>query len=145
MATVLTLGNPHRGDDGVGPWIGEELAAHGIGSKHVEDPTRIADIDEDGLLLIVDAVISGAPVGAVLVLDVTDRPLPTEVSTSSHTVSLAQGLELRRRIGSWPERVLVVGVEIEEIHPEPGFHPEIEVAATHAVDVIVGLLQASGR
>ncbi len=145
MARVVTLGNPHRGDDGVGPWVAERLAGRGYPSTHLEDPTRLVDVDEEERLVIVDAVISGAPVGAVLVLDVTVDPLPTEVSASSHSISLAQGLELRRRLGAWPERVLVVGVEIEVIHPEPGLHPEVEVAAGHAVDVVVGLLRDGDR
>ncbi|NND85555.1 MAG: hydrogenase maturation protease [Acidimicrobiia bacterium] len=145
MATVVTLGNPHRGDDGVGPWIAERLRDRGVSPLEVEDPTRLVDLAETDLLVVVDAVISGAPVGAVLVLDVTDRPLPTEVTTSSHTISLGQGLALLQRVGTWPRRVLVVGVEIEEIHPEPGLHAEVEVAAGHAVEVVVGLLRGPGR
>lgn len=145
MATVVTIGNPHRGDDGVGPWIAERLRGRGIEPVEVEDPTRLVGIEEPDLLVLVDAVMSGAPVGAVVVLDVTDQPLPSEVATSSHTLTLGQGLALRRQVGEWPRRVIVVGVEIEVIHPEPGLHPRVEVAAGHAVDVVLGLLRDAPR
>ncbi len=145
MATVVTIGNPHRGDDGVGPWIGDRLRELGVEVVEVEDPTRLVGIEEPEVLILVDAVMSGAPVGAVVVLDVTDHPLPSEVATSSHTLTLGQGLALRRQVGDWPGLVLVVGVEIEVIHPEPGLHPRVEVAAGHAVDVVLGLLREVPR
>ena len=145
MATVATLGNPHRGDDGIGPWIAAKLRAHGIEPVEMEEPTRIVDVDEADLLVLVDAVISGAPVGSVVVLDVTDRELPGAVTTSSHSVTLGQALALRRQVASWPSRVVVVGVEIEEIHPEPGLHPETEAAGGLAVDLILGVLHGVAR
>lgn len=141
MVTVVTIGNPFRGDDGAGPAVADRLRTAGVAVVEVEEPTRVVDVlPVDGTLVVVDAVISGAPAGSVVVLDVTDDPLPTEVSTSSHTVSLAQGLELARTLGRWPEQVIIVGIEVEAIHPEPGLHPGTRRAVELAASVIVGFV-----
>lgn len=141
MFTVVTLGNPDRGDDGAGPAVAVRLREAGVPVTEVEEPTRLVEIlDDAGTTLIVDAVMSGAPPGSVILLDVTETSLPAGVTASSHTISLAQGLELARTLGAWPERVIVIGIEVEEIHPRPGLHPGTSRAVAVATELILSLL-----
>ncbi len=143
MFTIVTIGNPARGDDGAGPAVAGLLRARGIAVVEVEEPTRLVDLmPQAGTLVVVDAVVSGAPPGSVVVVDVTSDPLPTSVSASSHTLSLAQGLELARTVGRWPGRVLVVGVEVEAIHAEPGLHDSTRRAVAVAGEMISALVGA---
>lgn len=141
MFTVVTLGNPNRGDDGAGPAVAARLREARVPVTEVEDPTRLVDVlDGPGTTMIVDAVMSGAPPGSVIMLDVTEGALPVGVAASSHTISLAQGLELARTLGAWPERVILIGIEVEEIHPSPGLHPGTSRAVDIATEVILSLL-----
>lgn len=141
MAMIVTLGNPQRGDDGAGPAVAARLREAGVDVVELGEPTRLVDIlPATGTVVVVDAVISGAPPGSVLVLDLTDAPLPRKVTASSHTISLAQGLELARTLGAWPDRLILVGIEVEELRPDPGLNPITSRAVGIAVEVIIGLV-----
>ena len=91
-------------------------------------------------VVIVDAVVSGAAPGTVLVADVTNRPLASTWTTSSHTVGLAGALDLARTLGAMPERLLVVGVEAASFEPEAGMSPEVVDAVPIAATVVSALV-----
>jgi len=135
----VILGRPDRGDDGVGPAVAERLTDLPV--RYVEDPTRLVDIlPGHGTVAVVDAVVSGAEPGTVLVVDVTRRPLAATWTTSSHTVGLAAGLELVRTLGAMPERLLVVGVEAATFDAEAGMSPEVVDALPIAAAVVGALV-----
>lgn len=143
---VVGLGNPLRGDDGVGPLVADAFARSLPPGADVE----VDEVPEGGLRLmerllgydaaiLVDAVRSGAhPVGSVLLLEVDD--LPTEHAVSSHDLSLTAALGLARSLGlEVPVRLPIVAVEVEKVTefcaectPEVAGAVPAAVAAVHA-------------
>jgi hydrogenase maturation protease len=63
-------------------------------------------------VVIVDAVRSGAAGGTVHRFDASDAAVPaTFRHSSSHTIGVADAIELARGLGRLPSRVLVFGIE----------------------------------
>jgi hydrogenase maturation protease len=119
---VVGLGNPLRGDDGIGPLVAEAFAR----SLPPDAEVEVDEVPEGGLRLmerlvghdaaiLVDALRSGEhPVGSVLRLEVDD--LPTRHAASSHDLSLAAAIDLARSIGlQVPARPMIVAVEVAKV------------------------------
>ncbi len=63
-------------------------------------------------VVIVDAVRSGVAGGTLHRFDASDAPVPaTFRHSSSHTIGVADAIELARGLGRLPSRVLVFGIE----------------------------------
>ncbi len=114
MNAAACLGSRYRGDDAVGPLVADRLRAAGATVLECDDePTRLLEswtgLD---LVVIVDAVVSGAAPGTVHRVDVGYGPLPRDIGlASTHAFSVPDALELGRALGRAPRRVVVVGVE----------------------------------
>ena len=114
---VIGLGNPDRGDDGVGVRVAEALASDhppGVALK-----TRTGDMlglidDWDGYerVLCIDAAAPmGAP-GRIHRIDTAREPLHTAPGlASSHGIGLSEALALARTIGKAPDVLIVFAVE----------------------------------
>jgi hydrogenase maturation protease len=114
MRAAACLGSRYRGDDAVGPLVADRLRAAGATVLDCDDePTRLLDAWAGlDLVVIVDAVSSGAAVGTVHRVDPGDGPLPGELGlASTHAFSISDALELGRTVGRAPQRVIVIGVE----------------------------------
>ena len=91
-ALVVGIGNPDRGDDGVGAAVATAVASHrlaGVSVKHLREPVALLDEEPDyDLVIVVDAVLSRAEPGSVSVREVDEHPLPDWAGTGgTHTVS----------------------------------------------------------
>jgi hydrogenase maturation protease len=114
VKAAACLGSRYRGDDAVGPLVGDRLLAAGaVVLDCGDEPTRLLDIwDGLDLVVIVDAVSSGAAPGTVHRVDAGDGPLPRDLGlASTHAFSIPDALELGRSLGRAPRRVVVIGVE----------------------------------
>jgi hydrogenase maturation protease len=113
-SAAVCLGSRYRGDDGVGPVVAERLRLAGAAVLDCADePTRLVG-EWDGLetLVVVDAVVTGAPPGTVQRIDAGDGAIPRDLGlASTHAVGVADALALGRAIGRAPQRVVVLGVE----------------------------------
>ncbi len=129
---IFALGNRYRQDDGVGPWIAEQLRTAGLQVLEVgDDLTRLveglAGADE---AWVVEAVCSGQPPGTLHVLEVGSTPLPAVFNRlSSHDFSLSEALELARALGVLPRRTVVYGLEGRRFGSGEGLSPEVRQAA----------------
>lgn len=117
---LLGVGNPDRGDDGVGPLLAEKLKDHAALKKrgvwvspHFGEGASLMELWEGAqMAVIVDAMKSGAPPGQILRLDAVRQPLQSGVfHYSSHLFSLAEAVEMSRRLGSLPQAMVVYGIE----------------------------------
>jgi hydrogenase maturation protease len=114
VRAAVCLGNRYRGDDAVGPLVADRLRAAGATVLDCDDePTRLlerwAGVE---LVVIVDAVCSGAPPGTVHRLPLDGETLPRDLRlASTHAFSVPEALELARVVGRAPKRVVVLGVE----------------------------------
>jgi len=146
---VACFGNVLRADDGVGVVIAERLLAEplppevrvldvGIGGIRLVQELLAGDVD---VLLVVDAVDLGRPVGAVVV----QRPEVLDVSTLSverrrdeladmHLATPARALMMALGLGVLPETTLVVGVQTTDTdEPREG----LSATTTRAVPMAV--------
>ena len=135
-SAAVCLGSRYRGDDALGPLVADRLREARVPVLDCADePTRLLD-EWAGLetVVIVDAVLTGAPVGTPYRVDVADEPLPRELGlASTHAVGVADALELGRTLGRAPRRVVVLGVEGAAF----GMGDEMSPAVAAAVDGVV--------
>lgn len=126
LPLVIGLGNEHRRDDRCGLDVVRELQRHlGVEARIVEggdDVTDLLDLWEGaGTVYVVDAVRSGRPAGTVHRFEVTSdagaAPIPV---SSTHGLSLGDALALGRALGRLPERIIVYGIEVEDLSPGAG-------------------------
>lgn len=112
---VIGVGNPFRSDDGVGPRVLAHLEREEVDVEVVAsdgEPSRLVDAWAGAdLVVVVDAVATGAPAGQVDVWDVGRRPLPARGTTSTHASGLAEAWALGQALGTLPRRLLLVGIE----------------------------------
>jgi len=114
MMLVLACGNRHRGDDAAGPLVAERLRAMGIDAReHSSDALSLLDSwqDSDDVVLV-DAVVTDGPPGAVRVWDALAAPLCGRPRAgSSHALGLAEAISLGRALHRLPRRLTLVGIE----------------------------------
>jgi hydrogenase maturation protease len=114
---VIGMGNALRGDDACGLEVAARLR------RAAPSELRVLDWSVDGIglldawegepfVVVIDAVRSGAPPGAIVRIDAGAGPLPASLSTpSTHSVSLAHAVELARSLGKLPAHLVIYGIE----------------------------------
>jgi hydrogenase maturation protease len=131
LPVVIGCGNEHRQDDGVGRAVARALRPLLAGDARVVESdgeaTGLLDLWEgEELVVVVDAVQSGSPPGTVRRMEVGDRALPAPLGASStHSLSLAQGIELGRSLGRLPKRLVIYAVEAERLAIGVGLSPAV--------------------
>ena len=143
---VLGLGNPIVSDDSVGLRVAQCLAERLAGRPDI-------DVGEDcwgGLRLmerlvgydraiIIDAIVAGAPPGALHHL--TPESIPTQRSASAHDVNLPTALAFGRAAGlKLPDdrNIRLVGIEVTDIlNFGEACTPAVEAAIPQAVDAVL--------
>ena len=117
---VVGLGHDVRADDAAGPMVARLVAPYLPGGwtavEHHGDLTALLELckgmDE---VVVVDAVVSGAPVGTIHHLLVGEETLPDLMSAgSSHGLGLLEVVALGRTLGHVTGRVMLVGLEARQ-------------------------------
>ena len=129
---VIGVGNALRGDDGVGPWVAEALAARGFPAQvHGGDGAGLIELFErHARLVLVDASHSGAAPGALTTLDALAGPLPAAFfHYSTHNFGLAEAVETARALGLLPTALTVHAIEGADFAAGQGLSPEVQQAA----------------
>ncbi|WP_026289116.1 hydrogenase maturation protease [Thioalkalivibrio sp. ALMg11] len=117
---VLGIGNPWRGDDGIGHAVVEALRdTPGLTTATCSgEPAELMDLWQDhDPVILVDAIVTGAAPGTLHRLDARE-PLPRGARYSSHGIGLAEAVELARALDALPPTLIVHG--IEPAHLEDG-------------------------
>jgi hydrogenase maturation protease len=152
-AVVVGLGSPDRGDDGIGPLVAAQVAAAVPPDTVVvdhEDPTALVDLMVGtGVLVVVDAVRSGAAPGTVTVrhAGAADPSLGARTATGpagTHGLGLAASLELARALDRLPHHVAVVGVEALSFDHGAPLSAQVRAAIPEAVRAVVAELADAG-
>lgn len=150
---LVGIGNTFRGDDGVGPVVarGAAQALQSEGWPGSVDVTELADpaslvevVEVAELVVVVDAMTSGAPAGSLLTIDATIDPLPTDgwAAGGTHALGLAAAVELCRALGRLPDRLMVVGVEVANVSPGTELTPAVAAAVPDAVEAAAAAVRA---
>jgi hydrogenase maturation protease len=112
---IVGIGQSAAGDDGVGLAVARVLASRGVDARETTDASVVLALLEAGRrIVVVDAVVGGGPVGAVIRLDpqaLGSGPQPL----SSHGVGVAEALELARILYGEhvTTKVAIVGIAID--------------------------------
>jgi hydrogenase maturation protease len=137
--TVLGIGNPIMGDDGIGIVLLEQLMSAGL-----ERPVEFIDggtigmsllpaVEDSGSLLILDAVAGPGPGSTVVHLTGDQLPRLLVGKLSPHQVGLLDVLACARLSGREPDRIVVVGLTPDDIDVRVGLSPAAAAAVPRAV------------
>jgi hydrogenase maturation protease len=114
---VIGIGNPFRSDDAAGVIAARRLKEAGL------DPSLVMEHSGEGAslmeawkgadaVILIDAVSSGSPPGAIHRLEPINNPMPAQMfQSSSHAFSLPQAIEMARALGELPARLVIFGIE----------------------------------
>lgn len=114
---VLGLGNPDRGDDGVGAMVVRALGGRlpadiVLLSRNGDMLSLIEEWAGFDALVCVDAAAPKGTPGRIHRIDLTVEDLPPDASfTSSHALGLAEAIALARTLQAAPWDIIVYAVE----------------------------------
>ena len=144
---VLGIGNPDRGDDGVGAFVADRL--RGRLDPGCEVRACVGDV-----LGIVDGcagfqawvcVDCAAPIeapGRVYRIDLAAQELPPELlAASSHSLGITAAIELARTLGAAPRDIVFYAVEGRCFDLGAGLSVPVAAAAIELVEQIVQEVQ----
>ena len=143
---LIGLGNLQRGDDGVGIAVVRRVAEIATGDVEWWSRTTRPRSSTPGAgssdVVVVDAMKSDRPAGTVLTLDVTETPLPSDgwATGGTHALGLAAAVELSRALGRLPQRLVVVGVEVDGLTAGGELTPAVRAAVQPAADAALSAL-----
>jgi hydrogenase maturation protease len=140
---VIGIGNPLRGDDAIGLLVARrvrELVDPEVEVMELEgEPARLIDAWQGaGLAVVVDALKSDAPEGAVVRFDATADPLPPSVSASStHALGLEEAIEIARVLDRLPEHLVVFGIQGSRFQAGSDLSPAVAAAIEPAAEAVL--------
>jgi hydrogenase maturation protease len=149
---VIGLGSPDRGDDAVGPEVARRVAGlslPGVTVVEHEDPTGLIDLwGSADLVVVVDAVRSGAMPGSLLVVEagadagpVADQAWARTGWGGTHAFGLAAAVELGRALHHLPPRLVLVGVEATQFEHGAPLGAPVAAALESVVAAVVALVE----
>ena len=140
MTRIICCGNPDRGDDGVGLVVAARLQEFGIPAQTCSGETTelleawkwAADV------IVVDAVVTGAPAGSLHYWEATELKLPGRGAPFTHGFGLGEAIRLARTLNSLPVRLRVYGIEANQFEPGMDISAEVRGAAEALASKIAG-------
>ncbi len=139
---VACLGNPDRGDDGVGALVAQQLENRL--PEGVELYLRRGDmlaLAEDcsgfGAMICVDAAAPMGEPGRIHRIGLEDEGLPRQLlTTSTHGFGVAEALALARTLGQAPGAIVIYAIEGLCFDAGAAMTPEVTAAAREAAALI---------
>ena len=143
---IIACGNSDRGDDGAAFLVVERLRELGIEALGVRTTTCTGEAtgllnawSEADDLILVDAVVTGAPVGTIHHWDGIP-PVASRPSPSTHGLGVAEALRLAAALGHVPQSLQVYGIEAAKFDPGSSLSPQVEAAAERLAKQIYTVL-----
>jgi hydrogenase maturation protease len=145
---VIGIGNPDRGDDGVGRLVAQRLRGNVTSDVRIEEHDgSAASLIEllrgvDSVFLI-DAAVSGAPAGTIQETNCTTTGvLPTRSGASSHGFGVAEAIALTRTLHGLPRVCLLYTVEGVTFAPGAAMSQTVLAAADTLVERLLKELRS---
>lgn len=143
---VVACGNTLRGDDAVGPAVGELLTTRlgGTGASVIVCDQLLPELADDAsradLVVFVDAA-ADRPVGSVSIRRVTPRAAPASETRSldpfSHGMGSEEVLSLARDLYGATPKALLVSVGAESFEPGAELSGAVRLAIPGAVEAVL--------
>lgn len=136
---VVGIGNPDRGDDGIGPLIARQLVGRvspdvAIIERSGDALSLIEDWANRDAVILVDAAAAGTAPGSVHRIDLMTEELPAGLSLSStHAFGVAEAVGLSRALGLLPARVIAFAIEGANFDPGAPLSAKVAAVADEVV------------
>jgi hydrogenase maturation protease len=144
MTLILGLGNPLRGDDGIGPRVIEEVTRRGLPEGVSSLDGGIAGLDLLNVLegwkrvVVVDAADVGREPGQFLRFTPDQaRFVEAEDSFSLHHAGLGEVLALADVLGQTLPELTIFGVQPASVGWGQGLSPAVEAALPALTDAVL--------
>lgn len=147
---VLALGNPLRGDDGVGAAVLNALPALPPGVTGLDGGTPglslVLSLQGYDRAIIVDAAEMGEMPGTWrrFTPDCLRTP-DSDLRGTLHDAGLAEALLLGEALGILPSEIIIFGIQPGEIDWSPGLTPAVAAAIPGLCEAIMSLLGIEPR
>jgi hydrogenase maturation protease len=143
-AIVIGLGNEFRGDDGVGLIAARQIRERGFHAvEHEGDLAALMDRWKGAdCVILMDAVSSGTAPGTLHRFDASVSALPRELfKSSTHTLDVADAVELSRALGTLPARVFVFGVEAQDFSPGKALSAGVQLTLPILIEEVISCMK----
>lgn len=139
--SVVGLGNPMRRDDGAALELVRRLgdSLNPVAARAYEgEPIGLLDLWAGAeAVVLVDAVRSGAAAGAIHRVDVSTKAIPVVLRRrATHTIGVAEALELGRTLGRLPRQTVFYGIEGADFALGVGLSPPVLAAMPALVEAV---------
>jgi hydrogenase maturation protease len=135
---IIGCGTALRGDDEAGLLVARRLKASGLNAReHDGDSLDLIECWQPGeSIILIDAMYSGAPPGTIVTIDGW-RLLPISGAhrSSTHTIGIAEALQLARLLDRLPARLVLYGIEGRRF----------EIGSTLSIEVVEGCRRLANR
>lgn len=146
---IIGLGNTFGGDDAVGVLAARRLSRLVAGEAEVVEAEmaglELLDLMQGvDMVVLIDAARTGQPAGTIHRLDASTTPVATPLfAHSTHALNAIEALELARALGRLPGRVLVYGIEVEELGAGRPLSQAVGAALEHVVRQVLADVEAT--
>lgn len=149
---VIGVGNPLRGDDGVGPAAVEALRGrvpHGTALAVSDgEPARMLDLwrGADTVIMVEALRTRPARPGELHILSAADAASRTAATASTHALGLGECLALAAALDQLPPRLVVHAMEVAEVELGEGLSEAVRSVLPELIDrVAASVRQAHGQ
>ena len=131
---IIGVGNPYRGDDGVGHAVVRalrDLPLPGVALRTVSgEATQLIDAwSSADQVVVIDASHSGTDVATISHFDARDDNLPATLErASTHGFGVAEAVALARNLDRLPAHLDVYAIEGANFEPGEGLTAEVAAA-----------------
>lgn len=146
---IIGVGNVWRGDDAAGLWVARRLEQEHLPlveiSENLGTAGALADAWQDAYrVIVVDAVVTGGPPGAIYRFDAHDptASFPVSRSPSSHGWGVAEAVALGRLFQELPPVLVIYGIEGQNFTLGDSLSPAVAAAIPEAARRITEEIQA---
>ena len=139
---LIGIGNEYRSDDGAGLAAIRALKAKGLPGTHFKecagDGADLIEIWKQAqMVILIDAVSSGAPPGTIYRFDALTQPMLACYSFhSTHAFGVVEAIELARALHVLPACLIIYAIEGKNFTTGMGLSPEVEKAVQQVVERI---------
>ena len=137
---VIGVGNEWRGDDAVGLLVARRLQADQLPQVEISEcrdtVTALREAWKDATgVIVVDAVVSGGPPGAIYRFNAHGGGVPVQLSRSpsSHGWGVAEALALGKVFQELPLWLIIYGIEGQNFGPGQEVSQEVAAAIPELV------------
>lgn len=148
-ALVVGIGNEYRSDDGAGLLVARRVRAAGLGRVEVrEEGGDVGDLlaswSRSDSVFLVDSVRSDSSPGTIYRFDARAAQLPSIFvpHVSSHSVGLAEAVELAQALDELPLRLIVYAIEGADFSSGTRLSAAVQAAIPAVAERLIGELGA---